>query len=257
MKPGARLSPTGNARVRRFGAICARTFGVAAGGLLCGLPVGPVHAQQTTFVVPSVPGGGFNVPMSTMLDRRFYTVVRQQYDYSCGSASLATLLRYHYGVQIDEQVAFAGMWDQGDQAAIRQNGFSLLDMKRFLEANDLAADGFRVSLDQVAQTGVPGIALTVTKGYRHFVVIKGVSDRSVLVGDPSRGLVRYSREEFSEIWDGLFFVIVSAREIGSASFNRQAQWSAVGAAPVQGPQSRPTEMETVRTTVTVPFLGEL
>lgn len=228
-----------------------------SGALLVALAPAPAHAQETRFVVPSLPGGGFQVPMATMLDRRFYTVIRQQYDYSCGSAAIATLLRYHYGIPTNEQAAFSGMWEKGDQAAIQQNGFSLLDMKRYLEAHSLAADGYRVSLDQIAQTGVPGIALTVTRGYRHFVVIKGVTDRYVLVGDPSRGLVRYTRDEFGDIWDGLFFVITTAREVGQASFNRDAQWRTVGVSPVGGPQSRPVEQEAVRTATTLPFLGEL
>lgn len=217
----------------------------------------PAHAQETRFVMPSLPGGGFEVPLATMLDRRFYTVTRQRYDYSCGSAALATLLRYHYGVPVNEEAAFSGMWEKGDQDSIRQNGFSLLDMKRYLEAHSLTADGYRVSLDQIAETGVPGIALTVTRGYRHFVVIKGVNDRYVLVGDPSRGLIRYTRDEFGKIWDGLFFVITTSREVGQQSFNRQAQWSTVGVAPVGGPQSRPAELEAVRTATTLPFLGEL
>jgi len=221
------------------------------------LPAAPVSAQQSSFVVPSLPGGGFHVPMATMLDRRFYTVVRQRYDYSCGSAALATLLRYHYGIPVNEENAFTGMWEKGDQEAIRQNGFSLLDMKRYLEAHELSAEGFRVTLDQIAQTSVPGIALTVTKGYRHFVVIKGVTDQYVLAGDPSRGLIRYTREEFGEIWDGLFFVITTARETGKASFNRPAQWATVGNVPLGGPQSRPVEPEAVRTATTLPFLGEL
>ncbi|RYF14189.1 MAG: peptidase C39, partial [Oxalobacteraceae bacterium] len=38
----------------------------------------------------------FTAPVTSLIGRRFETVVRQQYDFSCGSAALATLLRYHY-----------------------------------------------------------------------------------------------------------------------------------------------------------------
>jgi len=215
------------------------------------------QAQRAAFVMPSMPGGGFGVEMATMLDRRFYSVVRQRYDFSCGSAALATLMRYHYGIQVDEQATFAGMWDKGDQEAIRKSGFSLLDMKRYLGAHKLDTQGFKVTLDQIGKTGVPGIALTVTRGYRHFVVIKGVSATEVLVGDPSRGMVRYSREQFGKIWDGLFFVITSARHVGEASFNRAAQWRVVGRPPIGGAQSRPIDQESIRIASTLPYLGEL
>jgi len=224
--------------------------------LLAGVALTPARAQHASFVMPGMPGGGFRVDMGTMLDRRFYSVVRQRYDFSCGSAALATLMRYHYGIPVGEDTTFAGMWERGNQAAIRKSGFSLLDMKRYLAAHKLQTQGFKVTLDQIARTGVPGIALTVTRGYRHFVVIKGVSERDVLIGDPSRGLMRYSREEFTKNWDGLFFVITSARAVGEASFNRAAQWTSVGRPPINGRLSRPVEFEALRIATTQTYLGE-
>ena len=214
-------------------------------------------AATTHFVIPTMPGGGFNVDMSTMLDRRFYTVVRQRYDFSCGSAALATLLRYHYGVRnADEELTFNGMWEHGDQAQIKKFGFSLLDMKRYLATIGLQTQGFRVTLDQIAQTRVPGVALTTTRGYKHFVVIKGVTAEYVLVGDPARGLLRISRPEFQKMWDGLYFVVTDARQIGQSSFNRPGQWAVVGRAPLDSLVSRPVDLETLRTAIVNTVLGE-
>jgi len=219
-------------------------------------PSAGAQQRHAGFIIPTMPGGGFQVDMGTMLDRKFYTVIRQQYDFSCGSAALATLLHYHYGIPANEEMTFTGMWDKGDQAAIRKNGFSLLDMKRYLGAHGLETQGFRVTLDQIAKTRVPGIALTVTKGYRHFVVIKGVTDKEVLVGDPSRGLVRYSWKEFGKIWDGLYFVVTSSREVGQSSFNRLAQWTSVGRAPVGSSLSRPLDLQTLRIASPMLLFGE-
>jgi hypothetical protein len=219
-------------------------------------PAGAAQPHEARFVLPSMPGGGFGVDIGTMLDRKFYSVVRQRYDFSCGSAALATLLRYHYGVPADENMTFNGMWEKGDQEAIRKSGFSLLDMKRYLAARGLATEGFKVTLDQIAQARAPGIALTVTKGYRHFVVVKGVTDRDVLVGDPSRGMVRYSRAQFNKIWDGLYFVITSARAVGQDSFNRPAQWNSVSHSPIDGMQGRAQDMEATRIAVPQPLMGD-
>lgn len=233
-----------------------------AGGLalLAACLAAPAVAADTRpdvrFAVPGMVGGGFRVDMGTMLDRRFYAVVRQRYDFSCGSAALATLLHYHYGVPANEEMTFNGMWEKGDQAAIRKNGFSLLDMKRYLAAHGLETQGFKVTLEQIAKARAPGIALTVTRGYRHFVVIKGVTDREVLVGDPSRGLVRYSHAQFGKIWDGLYFVITSARAVGQASFNRPAQWTMIARAPIGGSLSRPADMEATRLVVPLPELRD-
>jgi uncharacterized protein len=214
----------------------------------------PAAQSDHRFSVPVLPGGGFNLSMKTMLDRRFHAVIRQRYDFSCGSAALATLLRFHYGVRADETSVFDGMWSEGDRAQIRARGFSLLDMKRYLGALGLSAEGYRVKLDQVATTGVPGIALTVTNGYRHFVVVKGVTATEVLVGDPSRGLIAYRRDQFLRTWDGLFFVITTSPAVGKGSFNRASQWASVGRAPVGGTFGRPVEVDALR--LAAPVLGE-
>jgi hypothetical protein len=217
-------------------------------------PALPVQAAEQYFALPGMPGGGFTMRLDTMLQRRFHAVIRQKYDFSCGSAALATLLQFHYGVRATESSVFDGMWQEGDRAQIQVQGFSLLDMKRYLQATGLRAEGYRVTLDQIAKTGVPGIALTVTDGYRHFVVIKGVTPTEVLIGDPSRGLLAYSRKDFEATWDGLYFVITTAPTVGKTNFNRSAQWARVGRAPIGGEFGRPVEIDALR--LAAPFLGE-
>jgi hypothetical protein len=53
------------------------------------------NAQAGAVWLPGI-GGGDNVLVKSMKERKFEQVVRQQYDFSCGSAALATLLTYHY-----------------------------------------------------------------------------------------------------------------------------------------------------------------
>lgn len=161
----------------------------------------------------------FAVPVSSMIGRKFDTVVRQQYDFSCGSAALATLLRYHYDDPQNEQSVFLGMWQDGDRAQIQRLGFSLLDMKRYLAARGLAADGYKVSLAQIADAKIPGIALINFNGYRHFVVVKGVDKDTLLLGDPSLGLRRESIRRFQHQWNGVFFIVSGRAAVGQAHFN--------------------------------------
>jgi predicted double-glycine peptidase len=164
----------------------------------------------------------FQVPVTSLIGRKFETVVRQQYDFSCGSASLATLLRYHYNDAQNEQSVFLGMWRDGDRAQIQQLGFSLLDMKRYLAARGIAADGYRVSLAQVAEAKIPGIALINFNGYRHFVVVKGVEKNTLLLGDPSLGLRRESTSRFIRQWNGVFFIVSGRADVAHAHFNMVA-----------------------------------
>lgn len=191
-----------------------------------------------------VTAGGFNarVPVKSMAARKTETVVRQQYDFSCGSAAVATLLTNHYGVHTTETDAFRAMWEVGEKDRIRKLGFSLLEMKRYLESLGMKADGFRLTLDRVQEIGVPGIALIDVKGYRHFVVIKGITDRQVLIGDPSKGLITKPRNEFEKHWDGVILFIRSDVAKGKSGFNRVADWRLAPSAPFD----RPLDQETLQ-----------
>ena len=166
-----------------------------------------------------------SVPVRSMQEMRFAGVVRQRYDFSCGSAALATLLRM-YGDPHDEIAAFRGMWAEGDRAQIRKLGFSLLDMQRYLKARGITGNGYKVSLDAIRQAGVPGIALINRQGYRHFVIIQGVPNGEELVADPSLGLRVEQQDRFQEQWNGVLFVLDSAAPRGKAVFNQPARWAA-------------------------------
>src|SRR5690348_2263062 len=83
--------------------------------------------------LPVQSGGAFKVPVVSLKEERFRATIRQQYDFSCGSAALSTLLTYHYNYPVSEQAVFAEMFQRGDRQRIQRQGFSLLDIKMFLE----------------------------------------------------------------------------------------------------------------------------
>lgn len=184
------------------------------------------------FATSASGAGDIFMPVRSVEALKFSEIVRQRFDFSCGSAALATLLRFHYGRPLGEQEAFLGMWRDGDRAAIRRVGFSLLDMKRYLASLDLKADGFKVSLDQIQETGIPGIALITVRNYRHFVVVKGVSDKEVLLGDPSVGMRVMSRDDFEAAWNGVYFVLNSEQDRGRRAFNTGLQWASLPRGPI-------------------------
>ncbi|RYG35939.1 MAG: peptidase C39 [Burkholderiales bacterium] len=167
-------------------------------------------------------GGVSQINVMTYRDIPFRTVVRQEYDYSCGSAALATLLTYHYGQKRSEAEIFKAMYEVGDQARIQSQGFSLLEMKLYLDQQGYTSDGFKLTFDRFAQLNTPAIAMIETKGYRHFVVVKGVDGDRILIGDPTHGLKTYTRPEFERIWNGIAFVIRDHRT--ESLFNNAVEW---------------------------------
>lgn len=171
--------------------------------------------------------------VTTFRDMPFRTVVRQQYDFSCGSAALATLLRFHYGVDVTEGDIFKAMYLQGDQAKIQKVGFSLLDMKRYLASKGYKADGYRISADALVHMKSPSIAVITVGSYKHFVVIKGAGEGRILVGDPALGMKSYREADFEKIWSGIVFNIHPGSTGGL--YNTSAEWASVTTAPMGQP----------------------
>jgi predicted double-glycine peptidase len=181
--------------------------------------------------LPLAGGAQFNVPVRSMKELRFTATTRQQYDFSCGSAAVATLLTYHYDYPVSETAAFKAMWDAGDQTKIRREGFSLLDMQRYLASVGFKADGFQVPLQKLFENKLPAIVLIQEKGYNHFVVIKGADDGRVLLGDPSSGTRAITRAHFESIWPTrLLFVIHESPT--RPTFNAALDWRAAPRAPL-------------------------
>ncbi len=169
-------------------------------------------------------GGSYSMGVTSIKEARFRRVIKQQYDFSCGSAALATLLSYHYDRPVTEQDVFVSMFEAGDEAKIRTEGFSLLDMKTYLEGADFKANGYRITLDKLMDVGVPAIVLINTHGYRHFVVVKGLSDDEILVGDPALGAKIYQRTEFEPMWNGIVFVVTDRLDVAKRYFNDKREW---------------------------------
>jgi predicted double-glycine peptidase len=196
----------------------------------------PARADST-IQLQGAGGSNYRVTLKSLKEARFHNTIRQQYDFSCGSAAVATLLTYQYGYPVDEQSAFEQMYARGDRRKINREGFSLLDIKRYLAANGFEADGFEVTLEKLQQENLPAIVLLDEKGYHHFVVIKGLRGDRVLVGDPARGTRSIPRARFNQMWKNtLVFVIHNRRSL--AVFNNPDDWRVAPFAPLNSSVDR-------------------
>jgi len=181
--------------------------------------------------MPNLGGSGYAIPVASIKQVRMSGTLLQQYDFSCGSAALATLLTHHYDFPITEREVFEQMFAQGDMQKIRREGFSLLDMKRFLHSRGFEADGFQQPLDKLAEEHVPAIALITENGYHHFVVIKGLDKDRVLIGDPANGTRPVLRSVFEASWQNRLLFVIHNR-MDSAKFNLPVDWRAAPLAPL-------------------------
>ena len=180
----------------------------------------------------NVAGLHYRMPVTSLAEQRWERVVRQQYDFSCGSAAIATLLTYHYGEPTTEAEVFTRMIRAGDRRKIQAHGFSMLDMKRYLDQRGFDAGGFRMGFEDIARVGVPVIGLVNTNGYHHFVVVKGIRGDEALIGDPAGGAVVLPRARFERIWTGTALGLRTGIERAKRRFNAASDWSVRPAAPL-------------------------
>lgn len=156
-------------------------------------------------------GEVYHANITSMREARYLNIVQQRTDFSCGAAALATLLRYAYGMQVDEQTVLAGMLVKSNPVVVQKQGFSLLDLKNYVQQLGMRARGYRVSEQRLRSLRVPAIVLIDTKGYKHFVVLKRVLGDRVYLADPALGNKIMTLEKFKKAWPSraLFIVIGS------------------------------------------------
>lgn len=185
--------------------------------LLLIFTAGTSHAGD---LVPVAPGGTiFRVPVKSLVDLRFENVVRQAYDLSCGAAALATLLKYFYSEDLSEAEVIAGAASVGNPEKIANEGFSMLELKRYSEKLGYQSAGFRIDdVSELVNLKVPVIALVNNRGYAHFVVVKGVVGDEVLIADPAFGNRSRALDDFGREWERVVLAVVSAQHAGDPAF---------------------------------------
>ena len=98
------------------------------------------------------------VKIKPAIEDQFRGIVRQAYDYSCGSAALTTLLNGYVGAKFTEQQTMNGLLKFGEtEKIIERRSFSLLDMKRFVAALGLESGGYRGEFTDLVKQGQPAI----------------------------------------------------------------------------------------------------
>lgn len=151
------------------------------------------------------------VQIKPALENQFRGIVRQAYDYSCGSAALTTVLNGYVGLNLTEQQTMEGLLRFGEyERIVERRSFSLLDMKRFVTALGYESGGYKGEFEDLIKQQQPAIVPIHYAGFKHFVVYKAFKDGRVYVADPALGNISFEQERFKEIWENntLFLINV-------------------------------------------------
>lgn len=154
--------------------------------------------------------------VKSLLEMRRENVVVQEWDLSCGAAALTTILNYQHGDPVTEREVALSLIKRDEYIAqpelvvIRQ-GFSLLDLKRFVDARGYKGVGLgKMTLENLVERA-PVIVPISTHGYNHFVVFRGVVGNRVVLADPAWGNRTMLTAKFERAW-------IDYGEIGKVGF---------------------------------------
>ena len=146
----------------------------------------------------------------SILGLRHDRVSIQQWDLSCGAATVTTLLRYQFGDQaIKEEDVARSMLARIDSGLVRRRlGFTLLDLKRELVHRGYQAAGYGgVSLEDLLKM-TPAIVRLQNPGFDHFVIVRGTAHGRIVMADPAYGNKTMSAERFLAVWkDKIAFTV--------------------------------------------------
>lgn len=145
-------------------------------------------------------------PHSAILDER---IIHQNFDFSCGSAALSTLLNFYLGEKLTEKQVIHGLLRYGDSEQIAERrAFSLLDMKKFVKVLGYKGVGYKAEIIDLQELGTPCIVPIKLMGYRHFTVFKGIYQGHIFLADPFKGHTSYTLSEFEDMWfENVIFVV--------------------------------------------------
>lgn len=149
------------------------------------------------------------VRIKPAVEDQFRGIVRQAYDYSCGSAALTTLMNGLVGVNLTEQQTMEGLLRYGEyNRIVERRSFSLLDMKRFVTALGYESGGYKGEFSDLIKNQ-PALIPIAYAGFKHFVVFKAYKDGRVYVADPALGNISFDEARFKEIWENNTLFIVN------------------------------------------------
>ena len=170
-------------------------------------PVAGALILVTLLMHGSDPAEG-DQPVQSVLEIRHDRVLIQQWDLSCGSAALGTLLRYQFGEPVSEKEITLALLGRAEYVAhpellqVRE-GFSFLDLKRYVQTYRMGlykGEGLgQLELNDLIERAPLMVAVNAL-GYNHYVVFRGVIGDRVLVADPAWGNRTMTIDKFQRMW---------------------------------------------------------
>jgi len=147
--------------------------------------------------------------VTPLKELQFSSIVKQSYDFSCGSAALATLLNAYLGENFSEREVIQGLMEYGSKKKIAERrAFSLLDMKQFVQKLGYDGNGYKADMTDLTELDAPCLLPIEFLGYRHFTILRGFHGNHIFLADPYRGNTSYTLSTFKKMWyQNVIFIV--------------------------------------------------
>lgn len=133
-----------------------------------------------------------SIPVQSWTERRDKGMAKQQFDYSCGAASLVSVLTHYYGVTTDELEIV-------DRIGLK-GAFSMADLARVAEEYGFKPVGLALDYETLMRFRRPVIVYLDYWDDGHFSVLRAIDQHGVWLADPAWGNTRLRRERFEQFW---------------------------------------------------------
>ena len=122
------------------------------------------------------------------------TFVLQQDQSDCGVACLLSIIKYYGGNHPIEQLR--------ELSGTSRHGTTLLGLYQAANKLGFTALGNEANILALIDHGAPLILHVIIEGrLQHYVVCYGFENGVFVIGDPAKGIVNYSKEELTAIWE--------------------------------------------------------
>jgi predicted double-glycine peptidase len=139
-------------------------------------------------------------------------VVMQKQDYSCGAAALATVVRYYWGDEVNEEYFLRLILMTLSPAELQdriKNGLTMTDLRLAAVKGGYQSTIGKLTFEKLTNSKVPLVVGITFRGYDHFVVFRGWDGYYVYLADPIRGNIRLPAWEFVEQWQKNAVLVVA------------------------------------------------
>ena len=132
------------------------------------------------------------MPVRSWSEIRYTGMAKQQFDFSCGAASLVNMLTNYYGVPASELEIIARI---GPKSA-----YSMTDLARIAEDYGFKPVGLALDYEGLMRFRRPLIVYLDYWDDGHFSVLRAIDRHGVWLADPAWGNTRLRRTRFEKFW---------------------------------------------------------